>query len=378
MSGTSSWKILLSPPEVGPQERELLLAAFDSNWVAPAGPDIDAFEGELSALTGATAVAALSSGTAALHLALMAVGVQRGDDVLVNSLTFGASAFAVTYVGARPCFVDCEPYTWHLDPDLLDEELSRRTRVGERPTAVVPVDLYGSVADGDRIAAVCAAHEVPLVQDAAEAIGAFRDGVHAGRQAQVAVLSFNGNKMVTTGGGGAIMSDDASIVSHARYLSTQARQPVPWYEHEDIGLNYRMGNLNAAVGRGQLRTLTDRIAGRRRVRAGYERILGGFGGVGFQQIPDGCEPNHWLTTVVFDESFGASPGDVLDALRSAGIEARYSFKPMHLQPVFASNPVVGGGVAERLFAQSLSLPSGSGISDDEVAWICDVIDSARR
>ncbi len=378
MSAATSWKILLSPPEVGPQERELLLAAFDSNWVAPAGPDIDAFENELAELTGAVAVAALSSGTAGLHLALMAVGVERGDDVLVNSLTFGASAFAVTYLGARPCFVDCDPETWHLDPDLLDEELTRRARAGEQAAAVVSVDLYGSVADGERIAAVCAAHDVALVQDAAEAIGAFRDGVHAGRQGQVAVLSFNGNKMVTTGGGGAIMSDDASIVSRARYLSTQARQPVPWYEHEDIGLNYRMGNLNAAVGRGQLRTLTERIAARGRVRAGYERILGEFGGVGFQQIPEGVEPNHWLTTVVFDESFGAAPGDVLDALRSAGIEARYSFKPMHLQPVFASNPVVGGAVAERLFARSLSLPSGSRITDDDVGWICDVIGSARE
>jgi dTDP-4-amino-4,6-dideoxygalactose transaminase len=373
----ASWKILLSPPEVGPLERELLLAAFDSNWVAPAGPDIDAFEAELAELTGAPAVAALSSGTAALHLALMAVGVERGDDVLLNSLTFGASAFAVTYLGARPCFVDCDAETWHLDPDLLDEELARRARSGERPAAVVSVDLYGSVADGERIAAVCAAHEVPLVQDAAEAIGAYRNGVHAGRQGRVAVLSFNGNKMVTTGGGGAIMSDDPSIVSRARYLSTQARQSVPWYEHEDIGLNYRMGNLNAAVGRGQLRTLTERVAGRRRVRAGYERILGDLGGVGFQQVPDGCEPNHWLTTVVLDELFGATPGDAIDALRSAGVEARYSFKPMHLQPVFASNPVVGGGVAERLFARSLSLPSGSWISDDEVAWVCDVIGSAR-
>ena len=255
MSAAPSWKILLSPPEVGDDERDLLLAAFDSNWVAPAGPDIDAFEAELAALTGAPAVAALSSGTAGLHLALMAVGVGPGDDVLVNTLTFGASAFAITYLGARPCFVDCDPDTWHLDADLLDEELTRRDRAGERPAAVVSVDLYGSVSDGERIAAVCDAHDVPLVQDAAEAIGAFRDGVHAGRQGRVAVLSFNGNKMVTTGGGGAIMSDDASIVSRARYLSTQARQPVPWYEHEDVGFNYRMGNLNAAVGRGQLRTL---------------------------------------------------------------------------------------------------------------------------
>lgn len=379
VSSGPSWKILLSPPEVGDEERNLLLAAFDSNWVAPAGPDIDAFEAELAELTGARSVAALSSGTAAIHLALMAVGVQRGDDVLVNSLTFGASAFAVTYVGARPCFVDCEQSTWHLDVELLDEELSQRDRDGNRPGAVISVDLYGSVGDGEAVAAVCAAHDVPLIQDAAEAIGATRNGVHAGRQGQVAVLSFNGNKMVTTGGGGAILSDDESIVSHARYLATQARQPVPWYEHEDIGFNYRMGNLNAAVGRGQLRTLDERIAGRQRVREGYERLLGELGGISFQQIPQGCNPNHWLTTVAFDsEEFGAKPGDVLEALRSAGIEARYSFKPMHLQPVFSDNPVVGGDVAADLFERSLSLPSGSRISDGDVAWVCEVISSVRR
>lgn len=378
VSEVPSWKILLSPPEVGQIERDLLVAAFDANWVAPAGPDIDALEAEISDLTGAPAVAALSSGTAALHLALMAVGVGRGDDVLVNTLTFGASAFATTYVGARPCFVDCEPSTWHLDADLLDEELERRDRAGERPGAVISVDLYGSVSDGVRIAAVCAAHDVPLIQDAAEAIGATRDGVHAGRQGHVSVLSFNGNKMVTTGGGGAIMSDDESVVSHARYLSTQARQPVPWYEHEHIGFNYRMGNLNAAVGRGQLRTLQDRIAGRRRVREGYEDLLGHFEGVRFQQIAPGCVPNHWLTTVALEPgAFGATPTDVLDALRSAGIEARYSFKPMHLQPVFKENPVVGGGIAASLYETSISLPSGSLITDDEVAWICDVIGSTR-
>jgi dTDP-4-amino-4,6-dideoxygalactose transaminase len=379
VSAGPPWKILLSPPEVGDQERDLLLAAFDSNWVAPAGPDIDAFEAELAALTGARAVAALSSGTAALHLALMAVGVERGDDVLVSTLTFGASAFAVTYLGARPCFVDCDAATWHLDPDLLDAELTRRERVGERPAAVVSVDLYGSVSDGERIAAVCATHDVPLVQDAAEAIGATRNGVHAGRQGQVSVLSFNGNKMVTTGGGGAIMSDDESVVSRARYLSTQARQVAPWYEHADIGFNYRMGNLNAAVGRGQLRTLAARIAGRRHVRESYERYLGELPGVGFQGIPDGCAPNHWLTTVVFDrDEFGATPADVLGALRSAGIEARYSFKPMHLQPVFAGHPVVGGEVAAGLFDRSLSLPSGSILTDDEVGWICDVVLGSRR
>jgi dTDP-4-amino-4,6-dideoxygalactose transaminase len=356
----------------------LLLAAFDANWVAPAGPDLDAFERELCELTGSPAVAALSSGTAALELAMRAVGVQAGDDVLVSTLTFGASAFAPTYLGARPCFIDCEPDTWHMDPELLEAELTRRANDGTLPAAVVTVDLYGSVGDGVRYAEICGRHGVPLVQDAAESVGATRGGVPAGRQGQVAALSFNGNKMVTTGGGGAIMSDNTAIVDHARYLSTQARQPVPWYEHQHIGHNYRMGNLNAAVGRGQLRTLSERIAGRRRVREGYEHHLGALGGVRFQQIPDDCQPNHWLTTVAFDDEFGAGPTDVLEALRSEGVEARHAFKPMHLQPVFESNPVVGGSVAADLFDRSISLPSGARIDDATVEWICELVAGARN
>ncbi len=376
---TPDWKILLSPPEVGECERELLMAAFDSNWIAPAGPDLDAFEAELAELTGATAVAALSSGTAALHLALLAVGVKPGDDVLVSTLTFAASAFAVTYVGARPCFVDCDAATWHLDPDLLETELARRQRTGRRAAAVVAVDLYGSVSDGARIAAICAAYGVPFIQDAAQAVGAFRDGVHAGRHGDVGILSFNGNKMVTAGGGGALISDDKAIVTHARHLSTQARQPVPWYDHHDIGFNYRMGNLNAAVGRGQLRTLPTRIEGRRRVRAAYEEHLGWLPGDGFHYIPDACSPNYWLTTVTIDAAvFGATTKSVLAALRNAGIEGRNVFKPMHLQPVFADNPSVGGDVATSVFESGLSLPSGSRMTDDEVRWICDVFASTGR
>lgn len=366
----------MSPPEVGDDERELLLAAFDSNWVAPAGPDLDAFEAELAELTGAASVAALSSGTAALQLALMAVGVGAGDDVLVSTLTFGASAFAPTYLGARPCFVDCEAATWHLDPELLAGELDRRARSGELPAAVVAVDLYGSVCDGVEIAATCAQYEVPLIVDAAESLGATRSGRPAGREGVVGILSFNGNKMVTTGGGGAIMSDDVSIVDRARYLSTQARQPVPWYEHEDIGHNFRMGNLNAAVGRGQLRTLRERIDGRRRVREGYEWVLAPLG-VGFQEIPADCEPNHWLTTIALPDDFSSDVAGVLDALRSVGVEARYGFKPMHLQPVFAHNPVVGGAVATDLFSRSISLPSGSTLQPDTVEWIAGLIADAR-
>lgn len=370
----SHWKVLLSAPEVSDVERGMLLDAFDSGWITPAGPDLDAFERELEMFTGAEAVCGLSSGTAALHLALMAVGAGHGDDVLVSTLTFGASAFAVTYVGAHPVLVDCDPHTWHLDPDLLADELRRRAHRGNLPAAVIAVDLYGSVADHATIAAVCAEYEVPLIEDAAEALGASRDGVAAGRFGRVGIYSFNGNKIVTTGGGGALVSDHVHVVDHARYLSTQARQPVPWYEHDEIGFNYRMGNLNAAVGRGQLRTLPERIAGRRRVRHGYEARLGGVPGIYFQQVPPGCEPNHWLTTISIDPVlFGASANHVIHTLREERIEARHGFKPMHLQPVFASSQRIGGHVAERLFETSVSLPSGARLTDAEVAWICDVI-----
>lgn len=371
-----AWKILLSPPEVGAEERQLLLSAFDSGWVAPAGPDLEAFEHELSEFTGAAAVAALSSGTAALHLALMCVGVRPGDDVLVSDLTFGASAFAVTYLGARPCFVDCDPQSWQIDVGLVAEELRRRAAQGRLPAAVVSVDLYGSMANGPGLAAVCDEFGVPLVEDAAESLGAAWDGVAAGRHGRVAALSFNGNKIVTTGGGGAVVSDDPAIVARARHLATQARQPVPWYEHHEIGFNYRMGNLNAAVGRGQLRTLERRIEGRRRVRGGYETGLD-LPGVAFQRIAPGSTSNYWLTTVSIDpDAFGASAADVLAALRDAGIEARHGFKPMHLQPVFTGAGVVGGDVSARLFDRCVSLPSGSFLTDDDVAWICEVVRSA--
>ncbi len=375
----TAFRVLLSPPEVSDVERRMLIDAFDSGWIAPAGPDLDAFERELAEFTGANAVAGLSSGTAGLHLALMAVGVEPGDDVLVSSLTFGASAFAVTYLGARPCFIDCEPHTWHLDPDLLEEELQRRAGDGTLPAAVVAVHLYGSMADTSRIAAVCSQFEVPLVEDAAEAIGATRHGVAAGNDGVVSVLSFNGNKIVTTGGGGAVMSADETVVQRVRHRATQARRPVPWYEHDEIGFNYRMGNLNAAVGRGQLRTLPARIAERRRVRLGYERHLSGLPGVSFQGAPEGVEPNHWLTTVRFDTAaFGATPAEVVGALRDAGIEARHGFKPMHQQPVFHGAPMVGGAVADDLFATTVSLPSGSRLADEQVEWISGVVASVSR
>lgn len=374
-----SWKILLSPPEVSEVERDFLMGAFDSGWIAPAGPDLDAFEAELTEFTGAAAVVGLSSGSAAMHLAVLAAGVQAGQEVLVSDLTFAASAFAVSHVGASPVFIDCEPATWHMDPDLLAEELARRAHAGTLPAAVIVVDLYGSVADYGRLAPLCEQYGVPLIEDAAEALGARRDGKSAGRFGNTGLLSFNGNKILTTGGGGALMSDDAAVVAHARYLSTQARQPVLHFEHHDTGFNYRMGNLNAAVGRGQLRTLPQRIENRRRVRLGYEQHLAPLGGIEFQHVPEGCEPNHWLTTIAIDAAaFGATATQVLAALHGEGIEARPAFKPMHLQPVFAGAKHVGGAVSAALFERSVCLPSGGRLTDDDVAWVCSVIASARQ
>jgi len=379
-----SWKYLLSPPEMSPVERELLLDAFDSGWIAPAGPDLDAFERELCVLTGAAAAVGLSSGTAGLHLALLAVGLGPGDEVLMSDLTFGASAFAVKYVGAVPVFVDSEPHSWQLDPAVLEAELARRAAAGTLPAAVVAVHLYGSVCDGARIAAACAAHEVPLVEDAAEAVGASRGGVMAGCFGDVAVLSFNGNKIVTTGGGGALLSNDPSLVARARHLATQARLPVPWYEHDEVGFNYRLGNLNAAVGRGQLRTLAQRMAARAVVRDIYEHELLTAAGVSFQQVPAGCLPNHWLTTIQLQpEVFGATAARVLQHVRDEGIEARPGFKPMHQQPVFAGSTLVTASGASRSvsgqhFQCGISLPSSGVLTADDVQFIARTVLAARQ
>lgn len=365
-------RILLSPPDVGEAERSALLAAFDSGWIAPAGPDLNDFEHEISELVDGHAVVGLSSGTAALHLALLTAGVGHGDEVLVSDLTFAASAFAVVHCGAHPCFVDAEPMSWHLDVNLVADELRRRAHASQLPAAVISVDLYGSVADNAELETLCAEYEVPLIEDAAEALGARRAGRPAGTFGRCAALSFNGNKMVTTGGGGALVTADRSLAERVRSLAMQARQPVPWYEHAEIGFNYRMGNLNAAVGRGQLRTLQRRIERRAAIRAHYEHRLG-HAGFGFQVDPDDCQPNYWLPTATIDPSSGVTPMDLVSVLAERGVESRPGFKPMHLQPVFAGYRCIGGSVAEALFDSSISLPSGGHVADDDVDLICDVI-----
>jgi dTDP-4-amino-4,6-dideoxygalactose transaminase len=366
--------IFLSPPHVGELERELLLAAFDSNWIAPTGPDLALFEAELASMVDVPHAVALSSGTAALHLALVAVGVEPGDDVLVSDLTFAASANAVVYAGARPIFIDSDERTWNLDPELLAEELDARAKLGKLPSAVVVVDLYGQCADWDRITDACRAYEVPVIADAAEALGATYRGRPAGSLADLGVFSFNGNKIITTSGGGMLVGRSKQQIEHVRYLATQARQPVPHYEHVDIGFNYRMSNLLAALGRGQLRNLPDRVAARRDVNARYRAELTGVPGLGFMPVADYGEPNHWLTVVTIDPAVcGREPLEVVAELHAQDIEARPAWKPMHLQPVFADAPVRGGSVGERIFATGLCLPSGSSLTIEQQARVVDAL-----
>ena len=366
-------RLFLSPPDVGPRERELLLDAFDSNWIAPLGPHVDAFEREFAGFVGAGHAAALSSGTAALHLALVLLGVGPGDDVLVPSLTFAATAFAVTYVGARPVFVDSERATWNLDPELVEEELAARARTGrDQPAALIGVDLYGQCASWDPILASCAAHGVPVIEDAAEALGATYRGRAAGSFGALNVFSFNGNKIITTSGGGMLVGNDPAVIERARHLSTQARDPAPHYEHTEIGFNYRMSNLLAALGRGQLEGLPAKVARRRAINAAYRAALAEVDGIGFlPDAPDG-EPTNWLTVITVDD-----PTTVREHLEALDIEARPAWKPMHLQPVFAGCETRGGAVAEEIFRTGLCLPSGSAMTDADIARVVDGVLAAR-
>ena len=359
-------RIYLSPPDVGAAERALLLDAFDSGWIAPLGPHVDAFEREFAAAVGVPHAVALSSGTAALHLALEILGAGRGDEVITSTLTFAATANAICYVGATPVFVDVSPETWNLDPDRLDEELARRARLGRRVAAVIAVDLYGQSADYRRIEAICERHGVRLIEDAAEGLGATCGSRQVGGFGDCAAFSFNGNKIITTSGGGMLVSRRRDIVERARYLSTQARQPVAHYEHEDVGYNYRLSNLLAAVGRGQLAGLDAKVARRRAVRAAYQSALAGCRGIEFMPEAAYGRSNGWLTCVTIDPAlFGADREAVRLFLESRNIESRPVWKPMHLQPVFRQAAVGGGSVAEALFETGLCLPSGSSLTSED-------------
>jgi dTDP-4-amino-4,6-dideoxygalactose transaminase len=370
-------RLYLSPPHVMGDERELLLDAFDSNWIAPLGPHVDEFEREMCQSTGAAHAAALSSGTAALHLALVLAGVSPGDEVLCSTFTFSASANAVKYCGGTPVFVDSETTTWNLDPDLLEEALSEGVRREKLPRAVIAVDLYGQCCQFERIEDICANFGVTLIEDAAEALGASYRGKMAGTFGRMAVLSFNGNKIITTSGGGMLVSDDRTLIERARYLATQAREPFVHYEHTTVGYNYRLSNLLAAVGRGQLKTLTHRVARRREIFARYEEGLQELPGFGFMpEHPDG-RSNRWLTCITVDPDLAkTNPEAIRHALEVENIEARPLWKPMHQQPVFTGCRIYGGEVSSRLFATGLCLPSGSQMTDDQQDRVISIIRGA--
>ena len=371
-------RILLSPPHLTGREAELVAEAIASNWIAPLGPQVDAFERELAAVAGVGHAAALSSGTAALHLALVVLGIGAGDEVACSGFTFAASANAIAYTGATPFFVDADEATWCIDPELLDRAIAERRSAGARVRAVLAVDLYGQCCDYDALREICERHDVVLVQDAAESLGATYRGAPAGGQGAIAAFSFNGNKIITTSGGGMLVSPNQEWIEHARKLSTQAREPVAHYEHVEIGFNYRMSNLLAALGRGQLESLKERVAIRRRIRDRYRELLDGVPGIAFMPEASYGTTNAWLTCIVVDPAaFGADREAIRLALEREDIEARPLWKPMHLQPVFASHVAFGGDVSARLFERGLCLPSGSALTEADQDRVVSTIVAAR-
>jgi dTDP-4-amino-4,6-dideoxygalactose transaminase len=354
-------RLYLSPPDLAGTELDLLRDAIESNWIAPLGPHVDAFENEIAAVTARPHALALSSGTAALHLALEVLGVTTGDEVWVSTLTFAASANAVRYVGATPVFVDSEPISWNIDPGLVVDALDDAAKHGRLPRALIAVDLYGQCAELDPIADACRRHGVWLVEDAAEALGSSYRGRPAGSFGDLAILSFNGNKIITTSGGGMLLGARKDWIDRARYLATQARSPMRHYEHEAIGYNYRLSNLLAAVGRAQLADLPRRVAARRATFEAYRHALEALPGWTFLDEAPDRRATFWLTCATVADGRDA----VIDALEAANIEARPVWKPMHLQPVFRGCRVIGGRVAQKLFETGICLPSGSRLTVED-------------
>jgi len=371
-------RVFLSPPHLSGLEQQFVADAFASNWVTPLGPHVDAFESEFAAAVGARYAVALSSGTAGLHLALLLAGVGPGDEVFASTLTFVASVNPVVYLGAMPVFVDSERASWNMDPALLAEALEARAQRGTLPRAVVITHLYGQSADIDPILAACARFDVALIEDAAEALGASYKGKAPGTFGATGVFSFNGNKIITTAGGGMLVSEDPTLIAHARKLATQARDPAPHYEHSEVGFNYRMSNILAAIGRGQLQMLEARVQARRKNFAFYAEALGDLPGIDFMPEASWGRHTRWLTTLTIEpDAFGADREAVRTALDAAGIEGRPVWKPMHLQPLFAGSTLIGAnGVADDLFRRGLCLPSGSNLSHTDRERVVAVIRQA--
>jgi dTDP-4-amino-4,6-dideoxygalactose transaminase len=402
-------RIYLSSPHMGPDELGLVQEAFATNWIAPLGPHVDAFERELAARVGASHAAALSSGTAALHLAMRWLGVGRGDEVICSSLTFSATVNPVLYEGGTPVFVDSDAATWNMDPARLGEALEAGARRGKKPKAVVLVHLYGQSADLDPIVELCLQHDVPLIEDAAEALGATyfsRSELVVNRSSLLAaggisptnnlepitknlpapravapgsvglcgVYSFNGNKIITTSGGGALVSDDAKLIEKARFWATQSRDPAPHYQHSEVGFNYRMSNVLAGIGRGQLRVLSQRVDARRANCAFYQQAFADLPGVAFMPEASYGRCTRWLTCITIDPAVaGTDREKVRLALADQNIEARPVWKPMHLQPIFAGTRCYGGAVSERLFDHGLCLPSGSNLTNADLQRVAEAV-----
>jgi dTDP-4-amino-4,6-dideoxygalactose transaminase len=366
-------RVYLSPPHVFGDEQRLVADAFASNWIAPLGPHVDAFEREIQDLVGVSCAVALSSGTAALHLAMILLGVGPGDTVICASMTFSATANPIRYQRATPVFVDCDE-SWTMDPAALEDALKAGDARGARAKAVIAVDLYGQCADYGAIVELCDRYGVPLVEDAAEALGATHRGRMAGGFGRLGVFSFNGNKIITTSGGGMLVSAEKELIDAARYLATQARDPAPHYEHSRIGYNYRLSNVLAAIGRAQLATLAERIARRRRIFDRYVEGLGDLPGIRFMPEAVHGRSTRWLTCALIDpRAFGADRDVVRLALEADDIEARPTWKPMHLQPVFAGAAMFGGSVSEGLFRDGLCLPSGSSLRDEDQDRVISIV-----
>jgi dTDP-4-amino-4,6-dideoxygalactose transaminase len=373
-------KIWLSSPHIGNNELCYVNEAFESNWIAPLGPHVNAFEVGLQVQTNSNHAAALSSGTSAIHLALILLGVKAGDDVFCQSITFSASANPIAYQGANPVFIDSEADTWNMDPQLLKKALLEAKAKGNLPKAIIPVHLYGMPAKMDEIISVAKEFNVPVIEDAAEALGSNINNKPCGSYGEFGVLSFNGNKIITTSGGGALLSNNAEMIEKARFLATQSRDAAPHYQHSHIGYNYRMSNVLAGIGRGQLEVLNDRVEAR---RSNYNRYVSYFSGLNekgfnikFQDEPDGYYSNRWLTCILVDSKLnnGLTREIIRLALDEENIESRPLWKPMHQQPVFANCKSYINGVSDKLFEEGLCLPSGSNLTDEEFGRIFESLD----
>jgi dTDP-4-amino-4,6-dideoxygalactose transaminase len=371
----SDKKIYLSSPHMGGTEQTYVNEAFATNWIAPLGPNVTGFEKALETYLGPeNHVAALSSGTAAIHLALILLGVKRGDEVICQSMTFSASANPIVYQGATPVFVDSEPDTWNMSPEYLEEAIKDRIAKGKKPKAIIAVHLYGMPYKVDAIKKISEKYEIPIIEDSAEALGSTYKGKKCGTFGDISILSFNGNKIITTSGGGALVSKDKNIKEKAIFLATQARDDAPHYQHSKIGYNYRLSNICAGIGRGQMKVLDDHIGLRRKMNRFYKELFKTVDGVGvFTEPTSDYFSNHWLTCILVDKSVcGFSPEDIRLKMAENNIECRPLWKPMHLQPVFENTPYYGKKVAERLFKSGLCLPSGSNLSSEEKLKINDV------